>query len=59
MQATEALIPIVSSFVITMMVMPLFIGYFRMKKEGQMIREEGPKWHQKNLGPLLWVDLSS
>ncbi|KRM97129.1 phospho-N-acetylmuramoyl-pentapeptide-transferase [Loigolactobacillus rennini] len=50
MQATEALIPIVSSFVITMMVMPLFIGYFRMKKEGQMIREEGPKWHQKKSG---------
>ncbi|KRK40462.1 phospho-N-acetylmuramoyl-pentapeptide-transferase [Loigolactobacillus bifermentans] len=50
MQATATLIPIVSSFAITFMVMPLFIGYFRMKKEGQVIREEGPKWHEKKSG---------
>lgn len=50
MQFTQMLIPIVSSFAITFIVLPLFIGYFRMKKEGQVIREEGPKWHEKKSG---------
>ncbi|MFC6171761.1 phospho-N-acetylmuramoyl-pentapeptide-transferase [Loigolactobacillus jiayinensis] len=50
MQFTQMLIPVVSSFAITFIVLPLFIGYFRMKKEGQMIREEGPKWHEKKSG---------
>ncbi|MFD1319475.1 phospho-N-acetylmuramoyl-pentapeptide-transferase [Loigolactobacillus zhaoyuanensis] len=50
MQFTQMLIPLVSSFAITFIVLPLFIGYFRMKKEGQMIREEGPKWHEKKSG---------
>ena len=30
--------------------MPLFIGYLRFKKEGQTIRDEGPKWHAKKNG---------
>ncbi|WP_125980234.1 phospho-N-acetylmuramoyl-pentapeptide-transferase [Loigolactobacillus iwatensis] len=50
MQFTKMLIPVVSSFALTFIVMPLFIGYFRMKKEGQVIREEGPSWHEKKSG---------
>jgi len=50
MELAQMLIPIVSAFAITVMLLPLFIGYMRMKKEGQVIREEGPKWHEKKSG---------
>lgn len=50
MQLTEMLIPVVAGFALTIIVMPLFIGYMRYKKEGQVIREEGPKWHEKKSG---------
>ncbi|MEA4829515.1 MAG: phospho-N-acetylmuramoyl-pentapeptide-transferase [Enterococcus thailandicus] len=50
MEWTQALIPSVSSFAMTVAVMPLFIGYFQMKKQGQAIREEGPKWHNIKAG---------
>lgn len=50
MQLAQMIIPVVSAFAITVMLLPLFIGYMRMKKEGQMIREEGPKWHEKKSG---------
>lgn len=43
-------LPLASGFGITVAFMPLFIGYFQMKKYGQEIREEGPKWHQKKAG---------
>lgn len=42
--------PMVSAFAITIMFMPLFIGYMRYKKEGQVIREEGHSWHEKKTG---------
>lgn len=50
MEWTQALIPIVSSCAMTIAAMPLFIGYFQMKKQGQAIREEGPKWHNSKAG---------
>ncbi|MHC9532858.1 phospho-N-acetylmuramoyl-pentapeptide-transferase [Dellaglioa sp. BT-FLS60] len=50
MTKPEMIIPLVSGFALTFMFMPLFIGYFRMRKQGQMIREEGPKWHEKKSG---------
>ena len=50
MEWTQALIPIVSSCAMTIAAMPLFIGYFQMKKQGQAIREEGPKWHNVKAG---------
>lgn len=40
----------VVSFLITVVTMPSFINYFRNRNEGQMIREEGPKWHEKKSG---------
>ena len=46
----QSLIALVSGFAITVMFLPLFIGYLRMKDEGQQIREEGPKWHAKKAG---------
>lgn len=46
----QFLIPLMSGFVITVIFMPLFIGYLRFKKEGQTIRDEGPKWHAKKNG---------
>ncbi|EOT51370.1 MULTISPECIES: phospho-N-acetylmuramoyl-pentapeptide-transferase [Enterococcus] len=46
----EMILPIASSFGITIAFMPLFIGYFQMKKYGQEIRDEGPKWHQVKSG---------
>ncbi|WP_262316763.1 phospho-N-acetylmuramoyl-pentapeptide-transferase [Lacticaseibacillus parakribbianus] len=50
MQFTEMLIPMVAAFAITVILLPLFIGYQRMRKEGQTIREIGPKWHAKKNG---------
>ncbi|WP_278557983.1 phospho-N-acetylmuramoyl-pentapeptide-transferase [Limosilactobacillus vaginalis] len=38
------------SFLITFLLMPSLIRYFRAKKEGQQIRKEGPKWHAKKAG---------
>ena len=38
--------------------MPLVIGYFQMKKQGQAIREEGPNWvgaWQNQLTPTLFI----
>ncbi|MFD1430914.1 phospho-N-acetylmuramoyl-pentapeptide-transferase [Lacticaseibacillus mingshuiensis] len=50
MQLAQMLIPMVAAFALTVIVLPLFIGYMRMKKEGQTIREEGPSWHEKKTG---------
>ncbi|WP_268913772.1 phospho-N-acetylmuramoyl-pentapeptide-transferase [Lentilactobacillus sp. SPB1-3] len=44
------LIPPILGFLITALGMPSLIKYFRSKKEGQMIREEGPTWHEKKSG---------
>ncbi|MFC2749304.1 MAG: phospho-N-acetylmuramoyl-pentapeptide-transferase, partial [Limosilactobacillus fermentum] len=41
---------LVSAFLITFLLMPSLIRYFRAKKEGQQIREEGPTWHEKKAG---------
>lgn len=45
-----SLIPFVSSFALTVIFLPLFIGFMRMNHEGQQIRDEGPKWHEKKSG---------
>lgn len=50
MEWTEMILPVVSSFAMTFAVMPLFIGYFRMKQFGQEIRDEGPQWHNVKAG---------
>ncbi|MCT3554961.1 phospho-N-acetylmuramoyl-pentapeptide-transferase [Lentilactobacillus buchneri] len=44
------LTPLLSTFVITAIFMPSLIKYFRSRHEGQMIREEGPSWHEKKSG---------
>ncbi|MGX7031431.1 phospho-N-acetylmuramoyl-pentapeptide-transferase [Vagococcus zengguangii] len=50
MEWTQVFLPIAISFAITVTIMPFFIGYFQMKKHGQQIREEGPKWHNSKAG---------
>ncbi|WP_462399282.1 phospho-N-acetylmuramoyl-pentapeptide-transferase [Lacticaseibacillus pantheris] len=50
MQLAQMLIPAVSAFAITVILLPLFIGFMRMNHEGQTIRDEGPKWHAKKNG---------
>ena len=50
MNWTEMNLPIASGFGITVATMPLFIGYFQIKKYGQEILEEGPNWHQAKAG---------
>ncbi|QBO37435.1 phospho-N-acetylmuramoyl-pentapeptide-transferase [Periweissella cryptocerci] len=40
----------VLAFAITFIFMPFLIAYFRAKKEGQMIRTAGPKWHNSKSG---------
>lgn len=50
MEWTQILIPVTFSFALTIVVMPLFIGYFQIKKQGQIIREEGPAWHNVKTG---------
>lgn len=50
MQWEEMLISVVSSFAITIILMPFVIGYFRTKQLGQTTREEGPTWHEVKTG---------
>ncbi|KAF1303245.1 phospho-N-acetylmuramoyl-pentapeptide-transferase [Enterococcus saccharolyticus] len=50
MEWTKMILPIASSFGITVATMPLFIGYFQAKKYGQEIRDEGPEWHNIKAG---------
>ncbi len=50
MHWTEMLLPWVSSFALTIMAMPIVIGYFRTKQLGQTTRDEGPKWHEVKSG---------
>ncbi|AEV95077.1 phospho-N-acetylmuramoyl-pentapeptide-transferase [Pediococcus claussenii] len=41
---------IVLGAILTIVGLPGFINYFRKRDEGQMIRDEGPSWHQKKSG---------
>ena len=50
MNTLSIVLTLVSSFLITFLLMPSLIRYFRAKKEGQQIRKEGPKWHAKKAG---------
>lgn len=50
MQGTEMLLPSVFSFALTVSIMPIFIGYFKMRQFGQTTREEGPLWHEVKSG---------
>ncbi|WP_435370788.1 phospho-N-acetylmuramoyl-pentapeptide-transferase [Fructilactobacillus ixorae] len=50
MEITDGLIPLVMGFCLTLGFTPVLIKYFRANKEGQMIREEGPSWHEKKSG---------
>ncbi|MGY3704376.1 phospho-N-acetylmuramoyl-pentapeptide-transferase [Vagococcus martis] len=50
MIGVELLIPLSLGIAFVFMVMPLFIGYFKMKKMGQAIREEGPEGHLAKSG---------
>jgi phospho-N-acetylmuramoyl-pentapeptide-transferase len=56
----DVALPVVISFIFTLIFMPSLIRYFRRKHEGQMIREEGPKWHESKsgtptMGGLLFI----
>ena len=50
MDWTEMLMPVVISFGLTLSIMPIFIGYFKIKQFGQVTREEGPLWHEVKRG---------
>ncbi|AUJ30057.1 phospho-N-acetylmuramoyl-pentapeptide-transferase [Liquorilactobacillus hordei] len=50
MNSIEMILTIVVSFLLTLSFLPVFINYAHKKKQGQMIREEGPKWHEKKSG---------
>ena len=50
MELTKFFLPFASGFGLTFAFMPLFIHYFQMKKYGQEIRDEGPKWHNVKAG---------
>lgn len=50
MQWEEMLLATVSSFAITLILMPFVIGYFRVKQLGQTTREDGPTWHEVKTG---------
>ncbi|ETY73934.1 phospho-N-acetylmuramoyl-pentapeptide-transferase [Lactiplantibacillus fabifermentans] len=60
MSLLEWIATLVSGFIIVFALMPSLIRYFRARKEGQMIREEGPSWHEKKsgtptMGGLLFI----
>ena len=46
----KLLFPFCMSLILTAVFLPAFIDYAHRKKQGQMIREEGPKWHEKKSG---------
>lgn len=46
----EIIIQLITSFIITVVIMPYFINYFNQKKLGQVTREEGPSWHEVKTG---------
>lgn len=50
MEMREIFIPMIVSFMVTVLVAPLFIPVLRRLKFGQSIREEGPKTHYKKAG---------
>ncbi|MGD6992480.1 phospho-N-acetylmuramoyl-pentapeptide-transferase [Sutcliffiella horikoshii] len=50
MEQQVILFAIVMSFLITVLVSPIFIPFLRRLKFGQSIREEGPQSHQKKTG---------
>lgn len=50
MEWTQLFIPVALGFALTVTVMPMFIGYFQMKKHGQTTRDEGPTWHNIKTG---------
>lgn len=50
MKLIQLLIPLSLGFAFVLMSMPLFIGYFKMKKMGQAIREDGPQAHLAKTG---------
>lgn len=50
MSLVAILITVIATFLLTFCLMPSLIKYFRKHKEGQQIREEGPKWHAKKSG---------
>jgi phospho-N-acetylmuramoyl-pentapeptide-transferase len=50
MTFVEGIISLVLSLGLTVLFLPQFINYAHRKKQGQMIREEGPSWHQKKSG---------
>lgn len=58
MNIWAALATVAGSFLITYLAMPSLIRYFRAKKEGQQIREEGPTWHEKRRAPQRWGESS-
>ena len=55
MSILVVILTLLSSFLITFLLMPSLIRYFRAKKEGQQIREEGPTWHAKKPGRRQWA----
>ncbi|MCD2255314.1 phospho-N-acetylmuramoyl-pentapeptide-transferase [Agrilactobacillus fermenti] len=50
MNTLELVLTLLMAFILTVIIMPRLITYFRKRKEGQMIREEGPSWHEKKSG---------
>lgn len=50
MELSNIVIDIASAAAIVAILMPFLIGYLIAHKEGQSIREEGPKWHEKKSG---------
>lgn len=50
MNGLQMLLTLVVSFILTVVFLPVFINYAHKKKQGQMIRDEGPKWHEVKSG---------
>lgn len=44
------ILPLISSFLLTVVAIPYFIKYFNEQKIGQVTREEGPAWHEVKTG---------
>lgn len=50
MEFFKILLPALVSFVMTIVLMPFVIKFFKRKQLGQYTRDEGPKWHEHKTG---------
>ena len=53
----SVLMPVIISFLVSVILCPVIIPFLQKLKFGQTIRDEGPESHLKKMGRPPWEDL--